>query len=100
MLLSSVTLHDLAIACSQNLDEYKDSGGSHKLELNAPRLGWSRDTTAEVLDVGEEDEIKTLPKGSPIHGLGIQVMDPLRRLLEEAGSFKRATVIITDICSL
>jgi hypothetical protein len=74
--------------------------GRHKLELNAPRLGWSRDTTAEVLDVGEEDEIKTLHKGSPIHGLGIQVMDPLGRLLEEANSFKRAAVIIADICSL
>jgi hypothetical protein len=99
-LLSFVALHDLAIACSQNLDEYMGPDGKHKLELNAPQLGWSRDTTAEVLDVGEEYEIKTLPKGSPIHGLGIQVMDPLGRLLEEADSFKKAAVIIADICSL
>jgi hypothetical protein len=70
------------------------------LELNAPPLGWSRDTTAEALDVGEEDELKTLPKGSPMHGLGIQVMDALGRLLEEVDSFKKAAVIIADICSL
>jgi hypothetical protein len=35
-----------------------------------------------------------------MHGLGIQVMDPLGRLLEEVDSFKKAAVIIADICSL
>jgi hypothetical protein len=56
----------LAIACSLNLDEYIDRKGEHidrkgkyMLELNAPPLGWSRDTTAEALDVGEEDELET-----------------------------------------
>ena len=89
MLLSFVALHDLAIACSLNLGDYIDRKGKYMLELNAPPVGWSRDTTVEVLDVGEEDELKTLPKGSPMHGLGTQVMDPLGRLLEEVDSFKK-----------
>jgi hypothetical protein len=54
----------------------------------------------ERLGVGEGDVLKPLPKGSPICGLGIQVMDPLGRLLEEAGSFRKAALIISNICSL
>jgi hypothetical protein len=102
MHLSIAALHDLAIACLQNVDEYIDSKGIYKLQLNSPKLGWSWNTTGEEVDVGNEDKDNTLPlaKGSSLHDLGIQVQDPLGRLLEKAGSFKEAAIIIADTCSL
>lgn len=100
MLLSLVALHDLARACSRNSEEYKDKAGKCKLEVHALRYGWKGNTTTEMLEIEENDEIKPpWPVGSGIAHV-LPLKDPLGRLLEEADSFKEAAFVIASICSL
>ena len=99
MLLSFVALHDLARACSRNHEEYKDEDGSWKLRVNAPLYSWSRYTTAEELEIEENNESRPLPEGSAI-ALVLKFKDPMGRLLEEADSFREAAHIIAGIGSL
>jgi hypothetical protein len=99
MLLGFVALHDLARACSRNIEEYKDKAGKYKLELYAPRSGWPGNTTTKELEIEENYKIKPWPKGSGIAHV-LLLKDPLGRLLEEVDSFKEAVVIIVSICSL
>ncbi|KIM93142.1 hypothetical protein OIDMADRAFT_36068 [Oidiodendron maius Zn] len=105
--LSLVALHDLAAACLSNYSEdYKDEDGKCKLDLNTLHAVWSRDTTAEALEIETTEALGIkdgstipLPIGSAVTRLGIQLRDPLGRLLEKAETFIEAGIIIMRILS-
>ena len=106
MFLSFVALHDLAAACLSNFEDYKDKDGKCNLDLNTLQAGWSRDTTAEALEVETSEALsikdgssEPLPIGSAVSRLGIQLRDPLGRLLEKAETFIEAGIIIMKTLS-
>jgi hypothetical protein len=58
MLLSLISLHDLAQACSRNYNEYKDEDGKCKLEIHALYSGWSSLSIADDIQIEENDKVK------------------------------------------
>ncbi|KAL5353909.1 hypothetical protein ACLOAV_001953 [Pseudogymnoascus australis] len=97
MILSFVALNDLARACSQNDEEYKDEAGKCKLQVHALQHGWVRNTIAKALDIDEESKSSVLLEGKGVAEVFL-LKDPLGRLLEKADSFKEAAAIVSKFC--
>ncbi|KFZ25345.1 hypothetical protein V502_00167 [Pseudogymnoascus sp. VKM F-4520 (FW-2644)] len=95
--LSFVALNDLAKACSQNDEEYKDEAGKCKLQVNALQHGWVRNTIAKALDIDEENKSSVFLEGKGVAQVFL-LKDPLGRLLEKADSFKEAAAIVSKFC--
>jgi hypothetical protein len=99
MRLSCFALHDLAKACFQNMEEYRDEEGNCKLNVYA-RYDWSRDTIAEALDIDSGDNgDRPISIGSPITALKLQLQDPMGRLLDTADDFQHAAYIVAHLVS-
>jgi hypothetical protein len=98
MLLSLISLHDLAQACSRNYDEYKDEDGKCKLEIHALRSGWSSLSIADDIQIEENDEVKNWQQGKSVAHL-LPLYDPLGRVLKDAASFQEAAIAVSKICS-
>ncbi|KFZ19289.1 hypothetical protein V501_00728 [Pseudogymnoascus sp. VKM F-4519 (FW-2642)] len=97
-LLSLISLHDLAQACSRNYEEYKDEDGKCKLEIHAPRSGWSGLSIADNILIEEDDKVTNWQQGKSIANL-LPLCDPLGRVLKEAASFQEAAIAVSKICS-
>lgn len=96
MILSLAALNDLARACSQNDEEYKDEAGNCKLQVYALQHGWVRNTIAKVLDM-DDSKSSVLLEGKGVAQVFL-LKDPLGRLLEKADSFKEAAAIVSKFC--
>ncbi|ELR08413.1 hypothetical protein VC83_03561 [Pseudogymnoascus destructans] len=97
MILSFAALNDLARACSQNDEEYKDEAGKCKLQVYALQHGWVRNTIAKALDIDENSKSSVLLEGKGVAQVFL-LKDPLGRLLEKADSFKEAAAIVSKFC--
>ncbi|OBT48432.1 hypothetical protein VE00_01423 [Pseudogymnoascus sp. WSF 3629] len=97
MILSFAALNDLARACSQNDEEYKDEAGKCKLQVYALQHGWVRNTIAKALDIDEDSKSSVLLEGKGVAQVFL-LKDPLGRLLEKAESFKEAAAIVSKFC--
>jgi hypothetical protein len=97
MILSFAALNDLARACSQNDEEYKDDAGKCKLQVHALQHGWVRNTIAKALDIDEDNKNSVLLEGKGVAQVFL-LKDPLGRLLEKADSFKEAAAIVSKFC--
>lgn len=97
MILSFVALSDLAKACSQNDEEYKDEAGTCKLQVHALQHGWIRNTIVEALDNDEDKKSSVSLEGKGVAQVFL-LKDPLGRLLEKADSFKEAAAIVSKFC--
>ncbi|KFZ18370.1 hypothetical protein V501_01262 [Pseudogymnoascus sp. VKM F-4519 (FW-2642)] len=97
MILSFAALNDLARACSQNDEEYKDEAGKCKLQVHALQHGWVRNTIAKALDIDEDNNNSVLLEGKGVAQVFL-LKDPLGRLLEKADSFKEAAAIVSKFC--
>ncbi|KFY04069.1 hypothetical protein O988_01011 [Pseudogymnoascus sp. VKM F-3808] len=97
MILSLVALNDLARACSQNDEEYKDEAGNCKLQVYALQHGWVRNTIAKALDIDDDSKSSVLLEGKGVAQVFL-LKDPLGRLLEKADSFKEAAAIVSKFC--
>ncbi|KFZ23684.1 hypothetical protein V502_01837 [Pseudogymnoascus sp. VKM F-4520 (FW-2644)] len=98
MLLSLISLHDLAQACSRNYDEYKDEDSKCKLEIHALRSSWSSLSIADDIQIEENDEVKNWQQGKSIAHL-LPLYNPLGQVLKEAASFQEAAIAVSKICS-
>lgn len=98
ILLSLISLHDFAQACSRNYDEYKDEDGKCKLEIHALRSGWSSLSITDDIQTDENDEVRNWQQGKSVTHL-LPLYDPLGRVLNDAASFQEAAIAVSKICS-
>jgi hypothetical protein len=97
MWLSFNVLHDIALACSYNHEEYKDKSGNCTLNVYALKDTWVKYTTTESIDISMGNKEDEYPRGTQVTDI-LPLYDPLGRILEKADSFQDAAHFIVQIC--